>query len=157
MATTVGQAGKALDGWIQCPSAQLSCTSCSEWPRIQKADTMTTRMDFDAWRKDRQLRRRPDARSNGRGILIKHIQSGLPKSQRNIGRYPSTVRQQHPSHADLDRLYGEQNRMWRVLAKCRRSGQVHYQVMWQPTLIVASHVEEYWKIQYTPGDVQKVT
>ena len=85
MATTVGQAVKALDDWLQCPSAQLSCTSCSEWPHIPKADTTTTRMDFDAWRKDRQLRRRPDARSNGRELLVKHIQSGLPDSQRSIG------------------------------------------------------------------------
>ena len=47
--------------------------------------------------------------------------------------------------------------MWRVLAKCKRSGQVHYQVMWQPTFMVVSHIEEYRKIQYTPDDVQKVT
>ena len=78
-------------------------------------------------------------------------------SSLKICRYPSSVRQQQPTHADLERVYGEQNHMWRVLAKCKRSGQVHYQVMWQPTFMVVSHVEEYQKIQYTPDDVQKVT
>ena len=114
-------------------------------------------MEFDAWRKDNQLRKRPDAKCNARGILINYIESGLPKSQHSICRCPGSVWQQGPSHADVERLYGEQNHMWQVLVKCKRSGQVHYQVMWQPTSMVVLHVEENRKIQCTLDDVQKVT
>lgn len=47
--------------------------------------------------------------------------------------------------------------MWRVLAKCTFSGQVHYQVMWQPTFMLMSKIEEYRKTQYTYDSPERVT
>ena len=79
------------------------------------------------------------------------------ESQRRVIQYPKSIRRHAPSHSDLEKLYGDQNQMERVLAKCKRSWQVHYLVRWQPTFIILSHVEENKKIQYTPAQVEKVT
>ena len=76
-------------------------------------------------------------RSN-RGILIHHIQSGLPSLQRRSIRFLSSIRWNTPSHGELEKLYGEQNQIWRVMAKCMRSGQVHHLARWQLILPVMS-------------------
>ena len=51
-----------------------------------------------------------------RGILIHlidhiRIQSGLPFPQRKIIRFHSSIRRTNPSHEELEKLYGEQNRL----------------------------------------------
>ena len=69
----------------------------------------------------------------------------------------SSIRRTTPSQGELEKLYGEQNHIWRVMAKYMRSGQVHYLARWQPTFRMLDHTEEYRKIHYVPADVQKVT
>lgn len=158
MAVTVGQTGKPLVEWLQgsCP-AQINCSPPIAGTQIPEVDEAAVRASFDEWRKGNRPRIRSQAGNRIRGIFIKHIQSGLPESQRRDLQHPKKIRQPGASHADLERLYGEQNHMWRVLAKCKRSGQVHYQVMWQPTFMLMCHVDEYRKIQYAPESMERVT
>ena len=125
MAVTVGQTGRPLDEWLQqlC-AAQTSCPPPSEWTPIPQIDAVAMRADFNEWRKGKGPGSRLQAGNTCRGIFIKHIQSGLPESQRRACQHPKRIRQPGVSHADLERLYGSRTTCggyWQSasdLAKC---------------------------------------
>ena len=158
MAVTVSQTGKSLDEWLQQQSAaQTKCPPPTGWTHIPQIDDAVVRVSFDKWHKGKGPGSRLQAGNTCQGSFIQHIQSGLPESQRRACQHSKRMLQPGTSHADLERLYGEQNHMWQVLAKCKRSGPVHFQVMWQPTFMFMSHVEENRKIQYTPDRMERAT
>ena len=124
MAVTVGQTGKSLDEWLQQPSpAQTSCPPPTGWTHIPQIDGAAVRASFDDWQQGRGLGSRLQAGKTCQGICIKPIQSGMPESQCRACQHPKRTRRPGVSRADQERFYGERNHMWRVLAKCKRSGQ----------------------------------
>ena len=154
MVTEIGKAGVPLEDWLhKCSQDTHTQPLQAGWASIPQTQDVITQISFHQWRKKGHVKRVSEIVRPRKGIFISHSFN----TGGTVHKYPLDIRRSSPSHGELERLYGDQNHMWRVLAKCLRSGREHFLVRWQPTFMLTPHINEYKKIQYVPEGMTRVT
>ena len=120
MVTEIGKVGVPLEEWLHKCSRNTDTQSLQAgWASIPQTQDVITQDSFHQWRKEGHVKRVSEAVRPQKGIFISHTFNSGGKAH----RYPLDIRRSSPSHGELERLYGDQYYMWRLLAKCLRSGR----------------------------------
>ena len=162
-AHAVGRIGKRWEDWLEKMSQFIKARSdvstrdfpdeSTSWPNSQAE---TVRSAFQSWITENKQRRYTHRATNHRGITINHIQTGLFPADRKVWRRPTSIRRSTASLPELEGLYRDQNYIWKVMAKCQRRQATHFLVRWQPTFIIANHIEQYKHACYNTSEVTRV-